>query len=343
MNASLPPHQYIDRATSAVRTERLVADRVLNAIYNTGRERMPVLYQALTAARTSHLLGWWHYDRPRWSSPAAARRMARALDIDLSECVDPALALSGPRRLFERQIRYGDCRPMPADERIVVSPADARLFVTSLQETSLFFIKEKFFAFDELIGMHKPPWRRIFAGGDAAVLRLTPDKYHYNHAPVSGVVRDIYEIDGAYNACNPGAVVAAVTPFSKNKRVVTIIDTDVKGGTGVGPVAMVEIVALMIGDIRQCYSLEGYADPQPVVPGMFLERGRPKSLFRPGSSVDVLIFAPGRIEFCADLRANTLHATARSRFSRHFGRPLVETEVAVRSAIARRRTPAHEG
>jgi phosphatidylserine decarboxylase len=70
---------------------------------------------------------------------------------------------------------------------------------------------------------------------------------------------------------------------------------------------------------------------------MFLQRGQPKSLYRPGSSVDVLLFAPGRIDFCPDLRANTLHAAAQSRFSRHFGRPLVETDVAVRSPIAARK------
>jgi phosphatidylserine decarboxylase len=43
-----------------------------------------------------------------------------------------------------------------------------------------------------------------------------------------------------------------VRPYSKNKRVVTIIDTDVEGGTGIGLVAMIEVVALMIGDIVQC-------------------------------------------------------------------------------------------
>ena len=52
----------------------------------------------------------------------------------------------------------------------------------------------------------------------------------------------------------PGAVVALVTPYSKNSRVVTIIDTEVPGGTGVGLVAMIEVVALMIGEVVQCYS-----------------------------------------------------------------------------------------
>ena len=336
MNA-LPIHQYIDRASGTVKTEQLLADRSIHVLYRQGREYMPALFKALTSARTSRLLGWLNYDRPPGSRRAAAERLVRTLGVDLSECCDPEGVLASPRCLFERRIRYWDRRPMPAAPDVVTSPADARLLVTSLSETSLFFVKEKFFDLEELLGPDKPGWRGLFAGGDAAILRLTPDKYHYNHAPVSGRVADIYLIDGDFHSCNPAAVVRQVTPYSKNRRVVTIIDTDVPGGTGVGPVAMIEIVALMIGDIVQCYSERRYDDPKPVTVGMFLQRGQPKSLYRPGSSVDVLLFAPGRIDFCPDLRANTLHAAAQSRFSRHFGRPLVETDVAVRSPIAARK------
>ena len=94
--------------------------------------------------------------------------------------------------------------------------------------------------------------------------RLTPEKYHYNHVPVSGRVEEIYMIDGRCHSCNPGAVVSMVTPFSKNRRVITVIDTDVPGDTGIGLVAMIEIVAMMIGQIVQCYSESCYSDPKPI-------------------------------------------------------------------------------
>ena len=67
---------------------------------------------------------------------------------------------------------------------------------------------------------------------------------------------------------------------------------------------------------------------------MFLKKGQPKSLYRPGSSTDVLIFEPGRIRFAADLVANQQRRDVASRFSHGFGTPLVETEVAVRSLLA---------
>jgi phosphatidylserine decarboxylase len=106
---------------------------------------------------------------------------------------------------------------------------------------------------------------------------------------------------------------------------------------------MVEIVALMIGDVVQCYSEERYDDPQPIRTGMFLHQGAPKSCYRPGSSTDVLIFQRGRVRFADDLIRNLSHGGVLSRFSIGFGQPLVETDVAVRSLIARRAAKGGEG
>jgi phosphatidylserine decarboxylase len=99
---------------------------------------------------------------------------------------------------------------------------------------------------------------------------------------------------------------------------------------------MVEIVALMIGRIDQCYSEAGYADPRPVEPGMFLRKGQPKSVYRPGSSTTVLLVQPNRLRFCEDLLRNAARVDVRSRFSHGFGRPLVETDVKARSTIGYR-------
>lgn len=151
---------------------------------------------------------------------------------------------------------------------------------------------------------------------------------------MTGTVIDLYEITGEYHSCNPEAIVQVVTPFSKNKRVVTIIDTDVPEGTGVGLVAMVEVVALMIGGIVQCCSDTRYFSPRALRPGMFVRKGSPKSLYHPGSSTDVVIFQEGRVVFADDLLDNMYSQKAASRFSNGFGRPLVETDVKVRSLIA---------
>lgn len=324
-------HQYIERDSGRVVTERLLADDVIRLLYHGVRENSSRLFDLLVSSRASHILGLIQFDRPVLSR----RTLASRYGVDVGELLEPAEKLDTLRKLFERKIRYEECRPMPEGEDAVVSPADARVVIGSFRETSLVFLKDKFFGFEELLGKQGREWTGRFENGDYAVFRLTPDKYHYNHAPVSGRVADFYTIDGDYHSCNPSAVVCMATPYSKNRRVVTIIDTDVPGGSGVGLVAMIEVVALMIGDIVQAYSIRGYESPRPVERGLFLEKGRPKSLYRPGSSTDILLFQPERIRFCEDLLDNLRRPGVSSRFSKGFGTPLVETDIRVRSLIGR--------
>ncbi|MDD4862061.1 MAG: phosphatidylserine decarboxylase, partial [Smithellaceae bacterium] len=77
-----------------------------------------------------------------------------------------------------------------------------------------------------------------------------------------------------------------------------------------------------------------YESPVSVGTGMFVKKGVPKSLFRPGSSTVVLIFQKDRVHFADDIAANMFYPDVESIFSRGFGKPLIETEVKVRSFIA---------
>jgi phosphatidylserine decarboxylase len=327
-------HQYVDRETGTVRDEQLFGDRLIRFLYHPLRECAPWLFRAFTGPRSSAVLALCNYDLPLGCRVLGNRRFLQDAGVDLAECVDSPEQLDTARKVFERKIRYWECRPVSPEPHAVLSPADARVLVGSFREKGPLFIKDKFFGFEELLGLNQFRWQRVFADGDFAVFRLTPDKYHYNHTPVKGRVIDFYELDGVFHSCNPQAVVKAVTPYSKNRRVVTVFDTDVPGGTGIGLVAMIEVVALMIGEVVQCYSDHAYDDPIPVRAGLTVDRGRPKSLFRPGSSTDVLIFEPGRIRFDEDLLRNQRRSDVASRFSKGFGCPLVETEVRVRSRIA---------
>ena len=329
-------HQYVQRQTGQVVTEAFFGDRFIRWLYGPARERAPAVFKALTSARASRLLSYYNFDCTLRLGPRAALKTASTLNIDLKECLAPEQALQSIRNLFERKILYWKCRPMPEEEECVVSPADAKMLVGSLEETNMLAIKEKFFDYVELIGGSKR-WLDTFRDGAFALFRLTPENYHYNHVPVSGRVVDFYALTGDYHSCNPGAIIAAVSPYSKNKRTVTIIDTDVPGGTGVGWVAMVEVVALMVGDIVQCYSDSSYDDPVSFQCGLFVRRGQPKSLFRPGSSVVVLFFQKDRMAFDEDLMHNSQRTDVRSRYSSNFNRPLVETEIRVRCGIGRRK------
>ncbi len=330
----MTPHQYIERETLSISTEQLYWDRIISFLYSRVRENAPAVFRILTGPRISGLLGFLNYDCFLTKRVSGNMRFLMDSGMNLDECLERPDVLDTPKKIFERKIRYWECRPMCEGRNAVVSPADARILVGSLSESKGIFIKEKFFEYGELFGYCKKNWLEAFAGGDFAIFRLTPDKYHYNHTPVAGVVKDIYEIEGRYHSCNPNAVVSTVTPYSKNKRVVTVIDTDVMGGSRIGLVAMIEVVAFMIGEIVQCYSAVRYDNRTEVVKGMFLDRGCPKSLYRPGSSTDILIFQKDRIVFAEDILINRYNNKAMSRYTLGFGEPMVETDVKVRSLIA---------
>jgi phosphatidylserine decarboxylase len=328
-------HQYIDRATGEVADERLMANRIIRTLYSPKLENAPLLSRLASSRRVSEVLGYLNYDNVLSSRMSGMRRFLRNCGIDARELVDDPATLDTPRKVFERKIKYWQYRPLPRVGRCVVCPADSRVMMGSLRETSGLFIKGKFFEFPELLGGKGSRWTKRFGEGDFAVFRLTPDKYHYTHVPVAGEVADFYAVNGRYHSCNPNAAVRLLTPYSKNRRVVTVIDTDCEGGEGIGYVAMIEVVALMVGQIVQRYSEERYDHPQSLEKGMRLQRGAPKALFRPGSSTVVLMFQPGRVRFAQDLVRNQRKTSVRSRYSMSFGQPVVETDVKVRSLLAR--------
>lgn len=327
-------HQYLKRETAEVCTENLCWDGLVRFLYSNLREKAPVLFRAVTSARISSVLGFLNYDSFLSGRIANHKAFLKACGVDLEECLEDPDNLDTLKKIFERRIRYWDLRPMPDDPAAVVSPADSRVLPGSFADSSLLYVKGKFFDLDELLGLRRG-WAAKFQEGDFAVFRLTPDKYHYNHTPAAGRVVDFYEISGRYHSCNPDAVIPIVTPYSKNKRVITIIDTDVPGGTQAGLIAMVEVAALMIGGIVQCYSSERYDSPVPVSRGIFLEKGCPKSVYRPGSSTDILVFQKDRIEFAEDLVRNRLNTSIESRYTKGFGASLAETDLKVRSLLAR--------
>lgn len=317
--------------------ETFFADRAVHLLYSHILENAPHLFSIVTGSRISKCLSYLNYDSFIGEKVIGLGSFLRKYGICNQECLESPRELTTLRRVFERKIRFWDCRPMPHDPGSIVSPCDAKMIYGSMDEKSQFFIKGKFFNFEELLGKDREKWFSAFAGGDFAIFRLTPEKYHYNHAPVSGRVDDFYTVRGKYHSCHPEAIVTACTPYSKNKRVVTIINTDFPGGTQVGLVAMIEVVALMIGDILQCYCHYHYDHPVSVEKGLFLRKGQPKSLFRPGSSTVLLFFEKDRLRFSDDIAANMFSSDVKNIFCQKFDQHLIETDVKVRSLIGTRR------
>ena len=193
-------------------------------------------------------------------------------------------------------------------------------------------VKQRFVSARELLGReYGASTLHVNAG---LIVRLTPEMYHYVHAPVSGVIKAHYWIEGALHSCNPGALVCFQRPYAMNRRHITIIDTDVKAGSHVGVVALINVAAMMIGRIDDTYSQRGYDDPQSLAIGMHVARGQPLALFRPGSSTSIVLWDGERARHTQYLRRNASRIDVRSRFSDWLLSPWVETALSVRSLVA---------
>ncbi len=57
-------HQYIERDTFRIKTEKVYGDKILKLIYSKTRENAPVLFRALMSSRVSRFLGFLNYRPP---------------------------------------------------------------------------------------------------------------------------------------------------------------------------------------------------------------------------------------------------------------------------------------
>jgi phosphatidylserine decarboxylase len=329
-------HQYIQRHRNTATNEALIADQVIDFLYSTRRDEPGFLLRALASGVVTDALAHWQFDRRFGRNSTTIAHCAHRLMICESELLTRYNEMRTLRDLFERKIRYWDVRPLPQASDVIVSPADGKLLPFRAFESDSLPIKSRFIRVTELLA-HLNPWQshaRSINPISGAIVRLTPDVYHYTHAPVAGIVRQHAVIEGAFHSCNPTALVRFEGSYALNRRAVTVYDTDVPGGTGVGVVVQIDVAAMMIGQIESRFSTTRYDTPRALAPGDFVPRGAPVSLFRPGSSTSIVLWDGRRAAIGDDLICNSQRTDLSSRFSDWLGRPWVETQVAVRQSIS---------
>ena len=329
-------HQYVQRHTSGIVDESLLADRVIRFLYSSERENPSLLQRALATPKVTEWLAHWEFDRHLSEPAQRIAAVVKRLSINTSEILGGTAQMRTLRDLFERKIRYWDARPLPEKEALIVSPADGKALPFAANVESSLPIKEKFIGMGPLLADCNPWGDAIDATNGIAgvVVRLTPDVYHYTHAPVSGHVISHRSVEGAFHSCNPIAATRLLSSYPRNRRTVTVYDTDVQDGTGVGIVVQADVAAMMIGQIVSCYSALQYDNPMPLRPGMWVERGSPVSLFRPGSSTSIVLWKGSRAAIASELIANSERADLRSRFSDWLQTAWVETALRVRQPIS---------
>lgn len=185
---------------------------------------------------------------------------------------------------FTRKIRR-NCRPIPEDPDVLISPCDCRASVYKIQENTIFSVKNTEYTLRSLL--RSPRLAKRFRGGYAYILRLTVDDYHRYIYAATGKQSANYHIDGTFHTVNP--VANDYLPiYKENTREYTLIHSK-----EFGDVLQMEVGALLVGKISN------HTERGNVI------RGDEKGYFEYGGSTIILLTEKDAVTPRSDLLKNT--------------------------------------
>ena len=252
-------------------------DKLLSFLYTNIFGRM--LLKPLIQPQVSKLAGrYLSSAHSKWLISKFIER--NEINMDIYEECD----YSSFNDFFTRKIKP-DCRPVPEDLDVLISPCDCLATVYPIQENTTFSIKNTEYTLRSLL--RSPRLAKRFRGGYAYVLRLTVEDYHRYLYSVSGKQSKNYHIDGTFHTVPP--IANDYLPiYKENTREYTVIRSK-----EFGDVLQMEVGALLVGKISN--------HKQSTV----VTRGEEKGFFEYGGSTIVVLTQKGRVTPRSDLLTNS--------------------------------------
>lgn len=252
-------------------------DKLLSFLYTNIFGRM--LLKPLIQPQVSKLAGrYLSSAHSKWLISKFIER--NEINMDIYEECD----YSSFNDFFTRKIKP-DCRPVPEDLDVLISPCDCLATVYPIQENTTFSIKNTECTLRSLL--RSPRLAKRFRGGYAYILRLTVEDYHRYLYSVSGKQSKNYHIDGTFHTVNP--IANDYLPiYKENTREYTVIHSK-----EFGDVLQMEVGALLVGKISN--------HKQSTV----VTRGEEKGFFEYGGSTIVVLTQKGRVTPRSDLLTNS--------------------------------------
>ena len=252
-------------------------DKLLSFLYTNIFGRM--LLKPLIQPQVSKLAGrYLSSAHSKWLISKFIER--NEINMDIYEECD----YSSFNDFFTRKIKP-DCRPVPEDLDVLISPCDCLAAVYPIQENTTFSIKNTEYTLRSLL--RSPRLAKRFRGGYAYILRLTVEDYHRYLYSVSGKQSKNYHIDGTFHTVNP--IANDYLPiYKENTREYTVIHSK-----EFGDVLQMEVGALLVGKISN--------HKQSTV----VTRGEEKGFFEYGGSTIVVLTQKGRVTPRSDLLTNS--------------------------------------
>ncbi|HEY0707688.1 MAG TPA: archaetidylserine decarboxylase [Polyangia bacterium] len=246
----------------------------------------------------SQLIGWSATrNLPGPAGQAVVSSFARQYGINVDEAEKPLSAYGSLQEFFTRKLR-ADARPLPADPNVVVSSADGRVVETGIiRGGQLIDAKGVGFSLATLIA-DEAAARRL-EGGAYAITYLSPRDYHRVHTPVGGTLVAWHHVPGLLFPVNERSVAREPMLFSKNERLVTVLEGEA------GLAAVVMVAAVGVGHMTASYDPEVATHDDRFSDGIVrsrhfhepitLNRGDEIGIFNLGSTT-IVVFEPGRVQ-----------------------------------------------
>ncbi len=224
--------------------------------------------------------------RAGWFRRAFIVVFVRLFNIDLTEAEreDPA-SYDCFNDFFTRSLKPG-ARPLADPRHRLVSPSDGTVSqLGRLHADAIVQAKGIDYSAAELLG--GTDRASAFEDGHFITVYLAPNDYHRVHSPIAGHVVEEVRIPGQLFSVSAATVRAVPRLFSRNERMVAMLDTDH------GPVAVVMVAAMLVAGIETTWG--GPEDRRPgsetrtrPIHRHFLDRGAELGRFHWGSTVIVL-------------------------------------------------------
>jgi phosphatidylserine decarboxylase len=203
--------------------------------------------RALPRKGLSRLLGRMaRVPAPRPLLEVAVQAYCKAYDVDLDDYQVPEGGFETFDAFFTRHLKPG-LRPLDAEPDALLSPADGRLEDAGpIEVGSTLKIKGRTYSVGELLADR---WAgSLYAGGQFAVVYLSPQDYHRVHAPVDGRVRTVRHVPGTLFPVNEIGLRHVPHLFARNERVVVE-----QSSTLHGPITSVLVGAIGVGRISLAF------------------------------------------------------------------------------------------
>jgi phosphatidylserine decarboxylase len=223
----------------------------------------------------------------------AIRAYCRAYSVDLADYEVPVGGYPTFDAFFTRRLKPG-LRPLDPEPDALLSPADGRIEdMGIIEEGARLTIKSQTYSVAELLADR---WAAsLYAGGQFAVVYLSPRDYHRVHAPVNGRVRAVRHVPGSLFPVNQIGLQYIPRLFARNERVVVEQNSPVLGSVtsvmvgaiGVGRISLA-FDSQLVTNSGRAFGERIYLDKE----GPTLERGAELGTFHLGSTV-ILFTGPG--------------------------------------------------